>query len=293
MDSSVSQADLDGPNRKRQEMERSASSLSQAHFQGPNQKRQKMDSELSLSKLSGSSLTLANCYVTEVLAFPRSLAVFRNDILHWNATCWLERFPIPQLAMRKIADHCKIPTLHKGQICEFKGSERSNEEFSDIPEIRLLVVFPHMKKSFDSEEVQKRWTDETVLPSIYRHVISGIRQYLPTSYQLLRLNSQVKRMELGLDVRDTPSCVSFRSDSLERTWTDIMSKAQESGFEEFAGAFLVALGQWHPTYTIGNSTEEAWRSLGSAWDTEMDMTYIPAETFEVRMESQFRLAPTV
>ncbi|KFY00902.1 hypothetical protein O988_03047 [Pseudogymnoascus sp. VKM F-3808] len=258
--SSPSQAHLEGPNRKRQEMERSASSLSQAHLQGPNQKRQKIDSELSLSKLSGSSLTLANCYVTEVLAFPRSLAVFRDDLLHWNATCWLERFPIPQLAMRKIADHCKTPALHKGQICEFKGSQGSNEEFSDPPGIRLLVVFPHMKKSFDSEEVQRRWTDEIVIPSINRH--SG------------------EEKQLGLDVGDTPLCVSFRSDSLEGPWADIMSKTQEKGFEEFAGAFLVALGQWHPTFTIGNSIEGAWSSLVSHWDREMDMSYIPTETFE-------------
>jgi hypothetical protein len=274
-------------------MERSASSLPQAHLQGPNQKLQKTDSELSLSKLSGSSLALTNCYVTEVLAFPRSLAVFRDDLLHWNATCWLERFPIPQLAMRKVADHCKTSALHKGQICEFKGSQGSNEEFSDPPGIRLLVVFPHMKKSFDSEEVQRRWTDEIVIPSINRHVGVSTRQYLPLSYQLLQLNSRVKRNELGLDVGDTPLCVSFRSESLEGTWADIMSKTQENRFEEFSGAFLVALGQWHPTYTIGKSTEAAWSSLVAQWDREMDMTYIPAETFEVRMESQFRLAPTV
>jgi hypothetical protein len=124
-------------------------------------------------------------------------------------------------------------------------------------------------------------------------VDTGIRQHLPSSYQLLRLNSQVKRIELGLDVGDTPSCVAFRSDSLEGTWADIMSKTQEKGFEEFAGAFLVALGQWHPTFTIGNSIEGAWSSLVSHWDREMDMNYIPTETFEVRMESQFRLTPTV
>ncbi|KFY11344.1 hypothetical protein V491_07242, partial [Pseudogymnoascus sp. VKM F-3775] len=154
--------------------------------------------------------------------------------------------------------------------------------FSEAPEIRLLVVFPHMKKSLDSEEVQRRWTDDIVLPSIYRHVGGNARQHLPTSYRLLRLDSEVKKVELGLDIGDTPLCVSFRSDSLEGVWADIVSKTKENGFEEFSDTFLVALGQWHPTATINNSVEGAWTSLVDTWwDLEMDMNYIPTETFEL------------
>jgi hypothetical protein len=264
---------------------------SQAHPEGPikNRKPQNVNSELPNRNLSARCLTLANCYVTEVLAFPRSLAVFRGGTFSWNTTCWLDQFPIPQLAMRKIADHYNNETLHEWQICEFKGSPASNEEFSQAPDIRLLVVFPHMK-SFQSEEVQRIWTDNIVIPSILRHVDNSIRQYVPTSYELLRLNSQVKRIELGLDVRDTPSCFTFRSDNLQGIWADIVGKTQQDGFEEFRGAFLVALGQWHPTATLNKSMEGAWKSLTDRWDWEMDMDYIPAETLEVRMESQFGLS---
>lgn len=41
------------------------------------------------------------------------------------------------------------------------------------------------------------------------------------------------------------------------------------------------------------SVEGAWTSLVHKWDLEMDMKYIPTKTFEVRMESQFRLDPKV
>ncbi len=82
--------------------------------------------------------------------------------------------------MRKIADHCNTPMLHEGQICEFKGSQLNNDRFFEVPEIRILVVFPHMKKSFDSEDVQRLWTNNIVLPSIYRHVDGNVRQHLPT-----------------------------------------------------------------------------------------------------------------
>jgi hypothetical protein len=209
--------------------------------------------------------------------------------------------------MRKIADHCKTPTLHKGQICEFKGSQWSNERAYLVPDIRLLVVFPHMKKSFHSEEVSKEgseegneesskevqriWTDKIVLPSIYRHVGSSVAQHLPTSYELLRLNSEVKRKELGLNVDDTPLCFTFRPDSLDGLWEDIVRKAKQDDFKEFSGAFLVAIGQWHPTATFNESVEGAWKTLADRWDMEMDMNYIPTETFEVRTESEFRLAP--
>jgi hypothetical protein len=147
-----------------------------------------------------------------------------------------------------------------------------------------------MKKSFDNEEVQRLWTNNIVLPSIYRHVDSNARQHLPTSYRLLRLNSEAKKVELGLDIGDTPLCVSFRSDSLEGIWADIVSKTREKEFEEFSGTFLVALGQWHPTATINKSVEGAWKTfIDSYWGLEMDMNYIPTETFQVRMENEFRL----
>lgn len=120
---------------------------------------------------------------------------------------------------------------------------------------------------------------------------SSVRQYLPANYELLRLNSQAKRIELGLGVADTPLCVAFRSDNLQGVWADIVSKTQQKGFEEFRGAFLVALGQWHPTATLDKSMEGAWKSLVSRWwDLEMDMNYIPVETFEVRVESQYSLS---
>jgi hypothetical protein len=163
-----------------------------------------------------------------------------------------------------------------------------------FPHIRLLVVFPHMNKPFDSEEVQRIWTDDIVLPSVYRHVNDNVAQYLPVSYESLRLNSRAERIQLatdGLDAADTPLCVAFRSDdNLQGVWADIVSKTQQKGFEEFRDAFLVALGQWHPTATIDKSMEGAWKSLGREWDLEMDMNYIPVETVEVRVESQYGLS---
>jgi hypothetical protein len=126
--------------------------------------------------------------------------------------------------MRKIADHCNTTTLHKGQICEFKGSPNSNEGFSHAPDIRLLVVFPHINKPFDSKEVQRIWTSDIVILSVSHHVDSSVRQYLPANYELLRFNSQAKRIELGLGVANMPLCVAFRSNNLQDVWADIVSK---------------------------------------------------------------------
>jgi hypothetical protein len=77
---------------------------------------------------------------------------------------------------------------------------------------------------------------------------------------------------------------------LEGIWADIVSKTREKEFEEFSGTFLVALGQWHPTAIINKSVEGAWKTLvDSWWGLEMDMNDIPTETFQVRMENEFRL----
>jgi hypothetical protein len=268
-------------------MERSPPS--QAYAKGPieDPKPQNANSESPNRNLASQSLTLQNCYITEVLAFPRSLAVFRQEIFHWNATCWLD-FPIPHLAMRKISDHCNNKGPHELQICEFRGSSASSEEYSDAPDIRLLVVFPHMK-SFKSRDVQRVWTDDIVLPSIRQHLDSTVWRYAPRSYELLRLESQAERLVLGRDVGDTPRCFRFCSDNLEGIWADIVSKTQQDGFEEFRGAFLVVLGKWHPTFTLNKSIEGAWKSLTNMWDWEINMDYVPADTLEVRMESQFGL----
>lgn len=71
-------------------MEHSSNPYSRAHLEGPDRKRQKVNPELPTGEPSASRLTLDTCYVTEVLAFPRSLAVLRREVLHWNATCWLD-----------------------------------------------------------------------------------------------------------------------------------------------------------------------------------------------------------
>jgi hypothetical protein len=268
-------------------------------------KTENVDSELSSRNLSGRSLTLSNCYVTQVLTFPRSLAVCRQTF-SWNATCWLDQFELDNLTLNKISDHCEtnyglrsenpgLPFgLEAGQILDFQGSLRSSEFSSEIPEIRLLVIFPHMKGSIKSMEMQKIWTDQIVLPPIYRHISPPGRQRLPLSYESLRLNSRAPRVEMGLDVGDAPACYRLSSSLLPAIWADIVAKTQQKGFEEFRGAFLVALGYWHPNATLDESpegpTEGAWKQLTMLWASQMDMEYIPAETFEVRMASEFGLS---
>lgn len=113
----------------------------------------------------------------------------------------------PKKTMCGVADYCKTPTLHRRQIYEFKASSRNHGYASTIPDIRLLVVFPHMIWSFHNKEVsdedsekdsengivevskmaQKIWTDDILLPSIYRHMRTVDLKYLPASYELLQL----------------------------------------------------------------------------------------------------------
>jgi hypothetical protein len=179
-------------------------------------KTENVNSELSSRNLSGRSLTLSNCYVTQVLAFPRSLAVCRR-LFSWNATCWLNQFEIDNLTLNKIPNHCEtnyglraetpgLPfVLKEGQILDFQGSSRSNEISSEIPDIRLLVIFPHMKGSIKSIEMQKTWTDQIFLPPIFRHIGAAGWQRLPFCYATIRLRSQVPREEMRLDVGDAPA----------------------------------------------------------------------------------------
>jgi hypothetical protein len=148
-------------------------------------------------------------------------------------------------------------------------------ENSSASNIRLLVVFPHMKKSVYNGEVQRIWTDDIVLPSIKRHVLCS--SDYPSSYLMLRLNSQA--------VGDTPASYYLQQPQLKHNWADIVEKTQQEEFQEFRGAFLVTLGQWESALTRGKSIEGTWKSLTCVWDLEMDMEYLPAETLEVLMEA--------
>jgi hypothetical protein len=90
---------------------------------------------------------------------------------------------------------------------------------------------------------------------------------------------------MGVKVRGMPVCFAFRSDNFDGIWADIVAKTQQEGFEAFRGAFLVALGEWGPLSTIDESMEGTLDRLTRQWDWEIDMNYIPTETFEVRMVS--------
>jgi hypothetical protein len=163
----------------------------------------------------------------------------------------------------------------------------SDEHSSFAPDFRLLVVFPNMKH-FGNEEVQKIWTDDIVLPSMFRCIPSTKPNYIPRSYEMLRLNSQVQRVELGLDVGDALECVLIYSDNLHQIWEDIEIKTQRPGFEQFRGAFVVAFGKWDPPSTLSHSMEGAWKSATDGfWGREIDTNYIPTETWEVRIQTQF------
>jgi hypothetical protein len=142
------------------------------------------------------------------------------------------------------------------------------------------VVFPRVKKSVYDGEVQRIWTDDIVLPSIKRH-LSYSSDY-PSSYLMPRLNSQA--------AGNTPAFYYLQQLQLKRIWADIVEKTQQEEFQEFRGAFLVALGQWEPALTRGKSIEGTWKSLTCVWNLGMDMEYIPAETLEVLMESEFSLS---
>jgi hypothetical protein len=63
------------------------------------EKQKVKNSELPNRNLSGRSLTLSNCYVTQVLAFPRSLAVCR-ETFSWNATYRMDQFKINDLCAK-------------------------------------------------------------------------------------------------------------------------------------------------------------------------------------------------
>lgn len=112
---------------------------------------------------------------------------------------------------------------------------------------------------------------------------------LPKSYELLKMDSQMGRYA-GPDAGDTPLCFSFRSDSLRGIWDGIVSKTEQKGFEEFRGAFLVALGQYEPDFATGKTVEDAWNSFKNRCGWGLDMNYIPTDTFEVRVEDKYSLS---
>jgi hypothetical protein len=149
-----------------------------------------------------------------------------------------------------------------------------------------------MKKKFrgkgSSKELQASWTDEILIPLIDRCVDPTMRQHIPRSYKTLRSNSKVGDWE-GPS-RHAPRCVSLRPHSLDQLWKDIVKKTEKEGFEEFSGAFLVAIGKWGPTFTCTESVEATFKEVSRFWDMEMDMSFVPVDTFEMRMETEFRLS---
>jgi hypothetical protein len=190
-----------------------------SHFREPDKKRQKMDSENPLVELADFQPKLQHCFVTSVLAFPTSLAVFRGGAFHWNATCWLDQFYIEPDMLNKITFHPNHGTFpRESMLLTDKIVEITPSTINRTKRLkRLLVFLPHMTKGFHSTKesinIQRIWIDEIFLPWLYRNSDSRMCQYYPRSYGSLPLNAGVERIEVMRDVGDMPE--SVRPASLE------------------------------------------------------------------------------
>ena len=179
-----------------------------------------------------------------------------------------------QRPLRKISDHCRdhhgiknpppreeIPImLREEQILDFQGSPSSSEYAMAIPDIRILVVFPHMKAPFQSEEVRRMWTDDIVVPSILPYVHHRAQRKLRmTRYEILRLASEPEQeFKMGVKVRGTPVCFAFKSDNFDGIWADIVAKTQQEEFEAFEVLFSLRFGSG---IRFPQSTN-LWKALG-------------------------------
>ncbi|KFZ04511.1 hypothetical protein V502_10096, partial [Pseudogymnoascus sp. VKM F-4520 (FW-2644)] len=138
----------------------------------------------------------------------------------------------------------------------------SSEIFSIEMQVKLLEYSDLLARLEERPDLKLNLTKADWNTILWRHHAcrqqstivshSSTQQRLPPSYGLLRLNSEVNKVELGLKIGDTPLCVSFWSDSLEGVWADIVRKPKK---------ILVVLGQWHPTATINKSVEGSWTSF--------------------------------
>ena len=166
-----------------------------------------------------------------------------------------------------------VELYSKGRRCPMRGTYYESSSSSSFSYVKGCTIRASGSKGKQSVSfpVQKNnllgWTKLGVntvgVPS--RSPLSP--QCLPVEIEssatprLLRLNSQVNKAELRLRVGDTPLCVSFRSDSLEGIWPDIVRKTKEKGLK----SSLIPLSLPSGSGILPLQSISLWKARGRPW----------------------------
>jgi hypothetical protein len=227
--------------------------------------------------------------ITQILAFPTSLAALKPPVIRWNASCWVadrrldpfEEFWINQLAF---PGQERTPHL---EWCHFASDDSSR--------VSLCVVFPNLKTSFRSLDVMEKWTDHIVIPAFRKNNVSaGI---LSTSFNVIKLTGEAEREEtLNVNAPDTAlrevlvKKGGIQSEDLVGIWNCIEETANTNAFWGFRDLFLVAVYHNDASVNTSLSLEQSWNSACSAWDTALDMNYILVESVRAHSAVAFGAA---
>ncbi|KAF2431549.1 hypothetical protein EJ08DRAFT_179989 [Tothia fuscella] len=228
--------------------------------------------------------------ISQIIAFPTSLAALRPKCVRWNATCWvadqrLDPFEEYWISRFAFPEHQRTPHI---EWCHFASDDTSR--------VSLYTVFPNLKTSFRAVGVMEKWTDQVVIPAFRKYQVNaGI---LSTSFNVIRLTGEAEREEtLNVNAPDfalrevLTKKNGLQTDDLDGIWTSIRATANSNSAWGFQELFLVTVYHHDSTTNSNHSIEESWRSACTVWDAAVDMSYVPIES--VRSQSILTLGAQV
>jgi hypothetical protein len=211
--------------------------------------------------------------------FPRFHTNIQKD-LHTYTTLSFDFGKGERLIQRKIH---QVPHYRFGRLLGHEG-------------ISVYILFPRMydpqkptnfpgKGSGSAENLLRIWTDQILLPALFRHVHPTSRQHYPTSWEHARQKAEARYAELRGQIETDPVPAQARSmhypvspDCVSALWQDIEQQLLLPQNAIFSQAQIFFSGKnsklQFPRPTLSNT----WEAFNRNFSTAFDFQYLNRST---------------
>lgn len=228
--------------------------------------------------------------IDSITGFPSSLAVAKQGV-RWNPT----QLPVSDLQSNLHLDPQRVFfTDGEGRLRSIHKPIHHIPHYTfgrliGLEDVSLYLLFPRLYR----EEQQscrlrdcdfKLWTDEILLPAIYRHYSSSHVQHYPSSFDHSRYNATARGVEgrsqrIDATPREQQLMQFLPPDSLHSIWESILQAVQGPGFQHFRDVTIFLQAKNLKTLTKDSTWELMMTRFQKHWNSVVVFQYITPNFF--------------
>jgi hypothetical protein len=224
-----------------------------------------------------------------ILAFPTSLAVARLGLSYTPIGANVSHLKTDlHITMRvKYLDESgrqydKAMSMHKVPHYRFGN-------LTGWPEISLYIMFPGLfsddrPSTHLTQDQMRQWTDNILLPAIYKYLPSSVKQHLPSSYDhsyhasLAKGKEQRAKGSRAYQSRIQLLSYQLKPEYLSDIWSRILELVETPDLQHFRGIQLFLNGKNLKLATQERTLEATCKNWNRRWQTSIHERHLNLDT---------------